>query len=382
MNFSVTQAAITFIACHGGPADHFATFAQNLPEIGSVKIYASGPALKKFQERGIEVHPFSIDNISSEEEDILAQQIAKACSASSVVITDVGHCFDIKMQKALACQITHVRRLAYYDNPEPYVPGGYSQVASQVMLASEGILFANSKLAESSIFQEQHKEIDFTDIKKIGIGYYPIGQSEKIARRRAEEKTFLRQQFLAKNNLIENEQKIFVYFGGNNDEYFGKAFPAFLSLIAEGIEQFDFSNTVFIIQQHPGAKEKNFDARMVSEWISKYEKMEKAPKVIISDFNSDNAQILADMAFYYQTSMGPQFALAGIPTVQIGHEMFEDILVRNDLSPSVTNSSQLIDVIAGVHSKKEISQEVIFESLGIKNNWFEIFKTAIGFGKK
>ncbi|MBA3816364.1 MAG: hypothetical protein H0X29_07565 [Parachlamydiaceae bacterium] len=378
---SVCQATICLIACHGGPADHFATFAQHLPsELVNVEIYASGPALKKFEDRGISVKKtFSLDNISQDEEDALAEQIAKACAAYSVVITDVGHSFDIKLQNALARHAIHVLRLAYYDNPEPYVPGGYSKVATTVMLAAQGVIFANSNLASASIFQVPGKEIDFGSLRKIGIGYYPLDQAEKIARRRADEQSSIRQLLFSRNSIIENNQKVLVYFGGNNDEYYSKAFPAFLSLLAEGMQHADFSNLVLVIHQHPGAKAKNLDVNMTSEWINEYGKMKNAPKIIVSNFSTDDAQVVADAALYYQTSMGPQFVLAGIPTVQIGHETFQDILVKNHLSPSVTHVNQLVDVIGDLdHPKKEIQQAVILDSLGIRKNWLQIFKNAIG----
>lgn len=380
MSFSASAAAVCLIACHAGPADHFATFAESLSrDVGPIEVYASGPALKKFQERGIEVKaPFSIDKISPEEEYVLAEQIAKACSTASVVITDVGHAFDIKVQKALAHQATHVPRFAYYDNPESYVPGGYSAVAAEVMLAANGILFANSNLAVNPVYQEPGKEIDFGSRKKIGIGYYPINQAEKIAKRRAAEQRSLRQIVFLKNDLVDRGQKVLVYFGGNNEEYFSKALPAFLSLLEEGMKQSDFTNLVIVIQQHPGAKSKNLDGNMVSAWIGKHSKTKQTPRMIISDFSSDDAQILADGALYYQTSMGPQFVLAGIPTIQVGHETFEDILVRNQLSPSVTDVGQFISVIEGLtHQKKKISREVVLEGLGIKANWLLTLEKAI-----
>lgn len=381
MSFSASAAAVCFIACHGaGPADHFATFAESLSrDVGPIEVYASGSALKRFQERGIEVKiPFSIDKISVEEEDALAEQIAKACSTALVIITDVGHAFDIKVQKAIARQATNVPRFAYYDNPESYVPGGYSAVAAEVMLAANGILFANSNLAKASIFQAPGKEIDFEGRAKIGVGYYPINQAEKIAKRRAVEQVSMRQRLFSRNDLVDTGQKVLVYFGGNNEEYFSKAFPAFLGLLEVGMEQSDFTNLVIVIQQHPGAKSKNIDGNMVSSWIGKHCETRQAPRMILSDFSSDDAQIVADGAFYYQTSMGPQFVLAGIPTIQVGHETFEDILVRNRLSPSVTNVNQLISVVDGLtHQKKEIPQEVILEGLGIKSNWLPILEKAI-----
>ncbi len=375
-----SAAAVCLIACHGGPADHFATFAESLSkDVGAIEIYASGPALKKFQERGIEVKgSFSIDKISPEAEDALAEQIARACSTASVIITDVGHAFDIKVQKALARQAAHVLRFAYYDNPESYVPGGYSAVAAQVMLAAHGVLFANSNLAKVSIFQEPDKEIDFGSRKKFGIGYYPINQAEKIAKRRALEQLSMRQALFSRNDLVDTGQKVLVYFGGNNEEYFSKAFPAFLALLETGMEQSSLTNLVIVIQQHPGAKSKNIDGNMVSAWIGEHGEKKQAPRIILSDFSSDDAQTIADGALYYQTSMGPQFVLAGIPTIQVGHETFEDILVRNRLSPSVTSVDQFISVIDGLaHQKKEIPRQVILEGLGINPDWLPALKTAI-----
>jgi hypothetical protein len=380
MSFSISAATVCFIACHGAPADHFATFAKRLSkDVGTIEVYASGPALTKFQEHKIEVKvPFSIDKISPEEEDVLAEQIAKACSTASVIITDVGHAFTIKVQKALARSANHIPRFAYYENPESYVPGGYSTVAAEVMLAANEILFANSNLAKTPLFQEPGKEIDFGNRKKTGIGYYPIDQAEKIAKRRATEQLSTRQTLFSKNDLSDTGQKVLVYFGGNNEEYFSKALPAFLSLLEEGMKQSDFSHLVIVIQQHPGAKSKNTDGNRISAWMSKYSETKQVPKIILSDFSSDEAQIIADGALYYQTSMAAQFVLADIPTVQVGHETFEDILVRNHLAPSVTDVGQFISVIDGLtHQKKEIPRGVIFEGLGIKSNWLSTLEKAI-----
>lgn len=380
MSFSVSAAAVCLIVCHGGPADHFATFTENLSkDIEAIEIYASGPALKKLQERGIAVKvPFSLDKISPEEEDALAEQIAKTCSEAKVVITDVGHAFDIKVHKALERQAAHVPRLAYYDNPEPYVPGGYSAVAAEVMQAAQGILFANSNLAQASIFEAPDTEIDFGSRKKVGIGYYPINQAEKIAQRRTEEKLILREKLLQKNDIEDTGQKVLVYFGGNNEEYFSKALPAFLSLLEQGSGQSDFSNLVIVLQQHPGAKARNTDRNLFEDWASKHRQTPQAPRIIISDSNSDDAQTVADGALYYQTSMGPQFLLAGIPTIQVGHETYEDILVRNKLSPSVTRVDQFIEVIADLNQQKsKAQQDVILERLGIKQDWLQILETTI-----
>lgn len=380
MTSSISTAAVWFIACHGGPADHFATYAEHLAKEGyNVQICASGPALKKFQDRGIKVNlEFSLDKLSSDEEDKLAIMIAKTCSSASVVFTDVGHAFDIKIQKALASYAEKTYRLAYYDNPELYVPGGYSLVAADVMLAAQGVVFANASLAKAILYKETGKAIVLGERKCIGLGYYPINQAEKIAKKRKEDQPLVRSQFLAKNGLNESEQKILVYFGGNNDEYFGKAFPAFLNILSKTSEKTDLSNYVVVLQQHPGAKAKNVDGELMSAWLKDHSKKKGAPKVIVSDFSSDDAQVLADAALYYQTSMGPQFVLSQIPVIQIGHEMYEDILVRNHLCASVSTPIHFIEVLDGLEKARDDSRpDVIFKSLGIRKDWFEVLKTTI-----
>jgi hypothetical protein len=373
-------ASICFVVCHGGPADQLATFAENLSKEGeTVEIYATGPALKKFQERGVPItDSFSLENLSSEEERGVADQMAKRCSHASTVITDVGHPFDIQLQHALS-RFPQVRRLAYYDNFEAYVPGGYSVTAAATMLASEGILFANAHLAHSPLFQEEGKEIDLGSRKKIGIGYYPIHQAEKIAKRRALEQAALRQELFSRHHWIDKGQKILVYFGGNNEEYFSKAFPAFLSLLTQlhSSPKQKRANTSFIIlvQQHPGAKNKNIDGEKLSQWVRQ---QTSSPMVILSDLTSDEAQIIANGAFYYQTSLAPQFVLAGIPTMQIGHKTFPDILVRNKIIPSITKREELILALKKLsHSRKEIPQQKIYEGLGIQENWLTILKSEL-----
>lgn len=385
----MSTAKVCLIACHGGPADHFATYAEVLVKQGhSVQIYASGPALKKFQERGIEViSPFSFENLRPEEEDNLADQIAKTCSTASLVLTDVGHVFDIKIQKALTIHATKIPRLAYYDNPEPFVPGGYSYTAAEVMLEAEGILFANETLAKAAIYSETGKEVDLGSRKRIGIGYYPVSQARKIAERREIEHDSMRSIFLTKNEREDKGQKVLVYFGGNNEEYFSKAFPAFLSFLAQAAEQVDLRNVVIVIQQHPGAKLKNRDGEQVAKWLKEFGEKAEMPRIILSDFSSDDAQVIADAALYYQTSMVHQFVLEGIPTVQIGHETYEDILVRNHLAPAVTNAIQFAHVVENLETgiKEKPQKDFILSRLGIREDWSKVLVQEIkefAFSKK
>lgn len=283
----------------------------------------------------------------------------------------------MKIQKALSIQAIKVPRLAYYDNPEPFVPGGYSSTAAEVMNVAEGVLFANETLAKTKIFSSVGQEIDFSDKKRFGIGYYPVSQAEKIAEKRKSDHETVRSEFLMKNGIQDNGQKVLVYFGGNNEEYFSKAFPAFLSFVAQSSKEINLKNIVIVIQQHPGAKVKNQDGRQVESWLKEFGEQSSTPKVILSDISSDNAQVLADAALYYQTSMGPQFVLEGIPTIQIGHETYEDILVRNRLTSTVTNAIEFVQVIKKLEEMGTMPQEDLLNSLGIKQDWPDRFEDII-----
>lgn len=369
---------ICFIACHGGPADHFSTFAEALVNKGyTVQIYATGPALQKFRDRHIEiVTPFVLENMTEEE---AATELAKRCSGAAVIITDVGHGFDISLQQALQSEDSTSLRLAYYDNPEAYVPGGYSSVAAKVMRVAQGVLFANANLVKTPLYQTPSQEVYLAPEKRIGLGYYPISQAEKIAKRRTSEQSHIRAQLFSKYSLVDRGQKVLVYVGGNNDAYFSKALPAFLQFLSEASLQRDLSDFVVLLQQHPGAKEKNRDVILVRQWLEQRGQEAGVARFFISAFNVDDAQVVADGMLYYQTSLGPQFVLAEIPTIQVSHNTYEDILVKNQLCFTATDVSSLLTVLACLQSnvKVESSNEAIMQGLGISSDWARRLEDAI-----
>lgn len=366
-------SSIFLIACHGGPADHFATYAKSLTDKGyDVKIHATGVAKAKFDALGMQVTAFELGQLSDDE---VAEKIAKKCAAASVVLTDIGHTFDEKMMNALSVHAHHVPRFAYYDNPEPFVPGGYSRIAAGVIRAAQGVLFANANLTREAILDGEGREVDFGDRVKVGIGYYPLANVANLVKRRESERQDLRAQFLAEHG----RERVFVYFGGNNEAYFNQAFPAFLGFLSQG--KVDLSQTVILIQRHPQAKDD--DKLQVMGWMDEWSEKEGMPKLVISHFDSNKAQVIADAALYYQTSMGPQFALIGIPTIQVAHETYEDILVRNKLAPSVTNGDRFAEEVKSLSEEKEKpSEALIHKSLGIKENWDEVLERALSTPKK
>lgn len=372
-----TSSTVCFIACSIGAADHFATYAQGLVKRNyDVQIYASEPALIKFESRGIKATSILLKNLTPKEADELAQTMAKVCATAYIVITDVGDIFTAKFHKAFkAYKVTNVDardipHAVYYDNYEDLVPGEYSLMAAAAIDRSEGAFFASAKLATAKIYSAPGVEIDFNDKKRIGMGYFPMSKSESIAEKRQSYQATARSTFLRERGIEDTGQKIIVYFGGNNKVYFSDALPAFLSFITQASKEIDLQNFIIIFQQHPSAKRENQDGLEISDWLEKLRGSPNIPKIILSDFSSDHAQILGDFAFYFQTSMGPQFVLAGIPVVQIGHEKYPDILVRNG-APSVSKVEEFVQLVGDLEAIHRISKKDMINILGYKEDWLD-----------
>lgn len=347
-------ALVCFVACHGGPADHFATFANDLKTKGhNVHIYASGPALAKFRERAIEVNSsFELENKSDEERELLADEIAKACAVFSVVLTDIAAPFEVSLHRALSEYAPKTKRLAYYDNPERYVPGGYSSNAALVMQKAQGILFANARYETEPVYKTEGEVLNLSQKSSVGIGYYPVDAAKELAKERSQ------------LDCNKSERTI-IYLGGNNEEYFKEAFPAFLRIIEMASKIKDLSLYTVFVQQHPGAKSQNRDGEVLKEWKSKH----PALQVEISTSPTNEVLPFADIVAYYQTSMSPQLGLAGIPTMQVGHKVYPDLLVQQQLCPVVLNGEEYIQVINAVEQKQESGQEQILQALGVADDW-------------
>ena len=377
-NITLTSL-VCFIVCDGGPAAHFAAFATTLLAQYHVQstIYATGPALTKINDsnlsQSIPIVPFLIDDSDREQQEMVASQLIDNClkQGARTIITDIGNKFDPLLQAASSkydLPAHRIRSWCYYDNPEPYVPGGYSTKSDETIKVSKHILFSNMNLAQldSKIYSLPGKEIDLTNKVVQGVGYYPVADVENLRQRRDVERDSLRAE-----NGWSDTQHLFVYFGGNNDEYFEKAFPAFLSHLSQ-LDKNSLQDILFLVHQHPAAKKLNRDGLLLHEWLSKHHHVQ----ILISTLkNSDQAQIVADAALYYQTSMAPQFALLGLPTMQVGHEVYEDILVKFKLCYVATDPIEFASGLTEMKKKTESSEKIegrkqlIYNAIGYTPNW-------------
>jgi len=214
--------------------------------------------------------------------------------------------------------------------------------------------------------------INLNDKNIQGVGYYPIETAEKLQKQREIEREILRTKY-GWNNI----KYIFIYFGGNNKAYYEQAFPIFLSSLSQ-IDKNLLKNILFLIHQHPVAKKQNHDGLLFQQWLPKNDHIQ----IALSQLTSDEAQIIADGILYYQTSMAPQFALIGLPIIQIGHEIYEDILVKHNLCKTATNSIELMNGLKVLREKYYLSNEIqqkqlIYNAIGYTSDWPQNLQNVI-----
>ena len=371
---AVVSGSICLIACHGNSANHFAVFAQELSKEGiSVWAFASGLALKRFQDRSISAIEFSKDPKCVDEE---VSRIVEACSKALAVIVDVGDPTCIRVMRLLSER--SIRGIAYYDNPESCVLGGYSAVAVRVIEYAGTVLSANSQLTRFE--SAPGFPISLKDKWTIGLGYYPVEKAVQIKKfRTSGRRELARRDFFEQHRINDVGQKIVVYFGGNNAEYFDH-FPALLSMIDEEAKHSDLSDLIFVLHQHPGAKAgSNRDGVALGVWVRERRVEACVPKFVFSKSSTDEAQVYADEGWYHQTSMGPQFVLEGLPTVQVPGPC-SDILVKNGFTLSIESAEQFREAIVRIRRAKYdvLDDAVLREKLGIRSDWVRRLKVATG----
>ena len=351
----VFATAVCFIVCHAGPADHFAAYAEVLQknEI-SCTIYASGPALDLLKKKGVEIIPF--DSLS----EGAAKQLAERCARFQVILTDVGHDFATEVQEAF-----QGRAIAYYDNPEAFVAGGYSEKAAEAMRKARCVFFANKRFSKEPIFANLSEEILLSSRK--GIGFYPRSLGESILHARKEQRGALRNKLFAFLNTLDQGQTLFAYLGGNNTTYFETAWPQFLRALQEAQKVQDLSSILILLQQHPGAKEKGLD------WIQAQNlpKTEGSAQILLSFLTTPELLTVADAVIYAQTSLGPQFAYAEIPTIQMMDPPYQDVLVTHQLCSTATSGDTLLkalnEIIQGTWRAPDLS--ALDQAIGFDPEW-------------
>ncbi len=275
-----------------------------------------------------------------------SEKIAKECNRCRVVITDGGDVFFAEVHEQLKDKAPFAKRYVYYDNPEVFVPGGYSEKMAQVLSSPcDGVIFASLLLVDKPI-----GDVDLTKKKRVGLGYYPLDDVEKIVKARA--------------GREKNAKLTLLYIGGANQYYYDKVIPHFAELLCMG----EFENMTILFQQHPRAKiEGNVDLAFMKKFAPVF--IGKKIAIVPSEYSLLEAAVLADFVLYSQTTTAPKFLLAGIPTAQVSPTRYDDVLVREGLVESISTAEELTRAIAKRAACDETLKKKAMANLGIAEDW-------------
>lgn len=365
---------VCFLTAHLNPANHFAQYVQVLEDSGVPCKVLAGPSVHSKFSKAILLDVYKLGN------EEFYQAVQKEIVSSTVVVTDIANERWADLHEKLAEDYPNIKRVAYYDNPESYVPGGYSELAAKVIAQAEVILFANQNLAKTGLYKEPDVSVELSEKTSVGVGYYPEKEAQKIASDRADQIKVaqIKASFFERHGITETNSKVLTYIGGANETYYEAAFPRFVEMLAELVENDPkgLENTTVILQQHPRAKrEGSCDAKLALEELS-HLSLPKGFHFVVSDLSTPDSMTICDAVLYYQTSMAAQFVLADIPVVlQVGHEPYPDLLVKTGF-PSICESEKLIDALNPDKDAKSNSS-VLKSELGMDSNWKENLKEAL-----
>jgi len=370
---------VCFLTVHPNSAHHFARFTKELDKHQITWRVIAGDSAeailkqKKISHRKLSVwvNKRGIKNLSLEEQHSIAKLIVKECKRAKIIITDISEPLVAAFHHECALA-SSAKRFVYYDNPEPYVPGEYGKNLTALLNTKpDGIIFASHRLVNQKLFGEPLQQLS-DRLEKVGLGFYPMEEAEGL-RLYVEQKSYLRDKLFEELGIADEKQKILLYLGGASTPYFEQAFPFFLDALEEQAGDPFFDNTLFLLQQHPRAKE---------EAIDLYALLEKALplQVFTSPLPVLEALACSDLTYYYQTSMVPYILLANRPLLQVAplqvaplQPEHEDLGVKMGLIEAVYDSVDLpmasVRAMAQMHS--EASLKAFEEELGYDPNWPE-----------
>ena len=333
---------VAFVAMHSLPAEHFLIF-QSLLAKNSIptRMIVGGVAKKALGSRLPDV---DMDVWEGKEIKEFSNEVAKSCEFANIIFVGIGHQFAGHFLEAITELYGSLKRvILYYENPEVYVPGGYSDLAQSAVTLGrpEEVLFANKNLAKKGVSVCKGLE----RVRKIGLGYYPMHDVEVLKKLRAEKKV--------------EASRVFVYLGGAeaNTDYFDKALPAFIEMLSK--ISFLESPTTLIFRKHPRSSG--------ADW-SIVKAFEMPGLTVVLDIDSLlNTLARADYTFYYQTSLSPLLILGGVNPIQVGHEVYREVLVDKGLIPVATSTEGLGSLLG--NSMGIVDDEVVFNAIGFDPLW-------------
>ena len=350
-----------FVNCHPASLPPMTEFVQVMEESREI----SGQRIQMIDLKTV-LEGKSVDTLGPEELERAASTVAEICKIAERVICDVGHQFTEAFFRALAKVNDRAVRIAYYDNLEAYVPGGYSDHVQRLVNSSEGrpnrIVFANKNFST-------HPPFPLGDIEARGIGYNNLKMAETIQKLRSDK---LREAFFRDIEVSDTGQKILTYFGGANEVYFSESFPKFLELLKDSNDYLQSSELIVLFQQHPRAKQLgDRDGALLRAF------QHPRIRIIFSTYPFENAAALAQLGVYDQTSAVPLLLRARIPLMQVRTEPFKEQCYNAGMIYFANRSDTFNRGLAEL-GKNTLDISALDDVVGFDPNWKDQVVPAFG----
>lgn len=354
-----TAKTVCFLACHPNGGNHLSDYYTSLSQgysaafIGVDKGFETAERKKISPIKRLDTEK-PLSEMSNEEQKKLARSTAKkVIQVATHLIADVGSPFTKYVFKELKALESKVIKMAYHDNHEPFVPGGYTELAIQTFAHADHAVYANKTMAEDNGF---------------GIGYFDFSKVDTYRLFRSTQiQATKRKNLFNSFGIADKGQKLMVYLGGANKVYSEQAFPAFAKLLRESAEKGVLDHAVVMLQRHPRASNEDKEA---------FEALQKDfPKLTfaVSPLDFDSSLAVADLVCYYQTSASLFLPLAGIPAFQVGHEPFDDTPYRHGLLKFASTVENLQGELESATERNVMPTAArlkeLYELMGVDKNW-------------
>lgn len=377
------KTEICLIAEHPGASNHFKAFIAPLERSGAVVTVLAGKNVVALFDSHASIRTVPYDPAAGAES--LRDLLHKVADKAALILSDVAASRWTEPLRELKMSGREFTHFVYYDNPDPYVPGGYSKTAGAVIPTADKVLFANARLQELPVYSEPGVAIRMPKGKRYGIGYYPTEGAETLKALRAEMRDELRSQLFAALNFTDKHDKIITYIGGANEEYLDKALPRFLSMVAAiaNEKHHPLYRTVIVFQQHPRMRGgENLDRYYIDGLKRLGVLSDTAPIIWFSTFKTEEALALADLVLYHQSSMVPQVALSGIPAAQVADRLNPDAATDSGV-PFINSVKELESLLlklrkGGAPTLDAEGMERLKERLGTRADWQERLTRSLG----
>lgn len=370
------SSSLCFIASQVPAAVHFYEFASFLRDYKPTELILAGSASLALGG----LNPDIVAHFSDDFADSLLGTVQKCKNASHVII-DLGTDESTQIYEELRRVYPEKEIIVYYDRYEDHYTG-YRSCAYKVLKEAR-VWFANTHFLHQEVYDLDKTEIQFTPGQRVGIGFYPMYEVERLRSARATSRSRVRQRFFSRHGLKRRWHKVISYMGGATESYFKRVFPRVLENLEKVIEKRNLSAFVFVLQKHPATKFDPRDLVSLRKWKDRNKENPFRPKFVISESSSEELEVASDAIWFDKPGRSMDWALAGIRVAQVRHKTILHHLVTRGISPSLITAKGMSAWFQAFPIRKAfVSVTEVEDAIGYSPHWQNNLLRALGLQKR